>query len=253
MTPLVLLHGFPFDSGMWHDVSELLGEADVPSIAIDAPGFGSSPVPEGEPALEVAADGIAATLDELGIERVVLAGLSMGGYLAMAFAERHPERLAGIALLDTKATADPEAARENRLRIAAQAEQTGSSDPVAGMWEVLLGESTRAGDPEIVAQTQEWLAAAPPAGITWGQRAMAARPDRVAVLESLVIPGLVIRGDEDVLCAPEDAATMVAALSTGADAAQLVTVEAAGHMSAVEEPETVTDALVEFWQRNSRQ
>ena len=67
LVPLVLLHGFPFDSGMWEDVVEELIDLGVPSIALDAPGFGQSEVPEGEPSLDVAADAVIATLDELGV------------------------------------------------------------------------------------------------------------------------------------------------------------------------------------------
>lgn len=168
LTPLVLLHGFPFTASMWSEVVELLSEENVPTIAIDAPGFGSSAIPPGEPSLESAADGVIATLDELGIERAVLAGLSMGGYIALAATARHASRVAGLALLDTKASADPDAARANRLRIASEAEQTGTADAVAGMWEVLLGETTKENEPDVVARHREWLAAAPAAGIAWG-------------------------------------------------------------------------------------
>ncbi|GMA30705.1 alpha/beta fold hydrolase [Litorihabitans aurantiacus] len=120
--PLVLLHGFPFDASMWDEVVEDLVDDGVPTIALDAPGFGQSEVPDGEPSLELAADAVAATLDELGVDRAVVAGLSMGGYIALALAARHASRLAGLALLDTKASADSEDARANRLRVADAAE-----------------------------------------------------------------------------------------------------------------------------------
>lgn len=249
VTPLVLLHGFPFDSSMWDEVVEILGERDVPTIAIDAPGLGVSPVPEGEPSLELAADGVIATLDELGIEHAVLAGLSMGGYISLAVTARYASRVAGLALLDTKASTDTEAARENRLRVAVAAEGVEGSDAVAGMIDVLLGETTRATEPEVVARHRAWLAAAPPTGIAWGQRAMAARPSRFEVLEDLTVPGLVIRGTEDVLSTQADAEAMIQAMLANDGEAELVLVPAAGHMTATEDPEAVADALDAFWRR----
>lgn len=252
LVPLVLLHGFPFDSGMWDDVVELLSERDVPTIAIDAPGLGSSPLPEGEPSLEVAAAGVAATLTDLGISRAVVAGLSMGGYIALALTARHPSLVAGLALLDTKASPDTEQARQNRLRIAAEAEGEAGSAAVAPMLESLLGETTQATEPDVVARHREWLAAAPPAGIAWGQRAMAARPGRREVLVDLTVPGLVVRGSEDVLCTQQDAEDMVHAMLANDGEAELVLIPAAGHMTATEDPEAVAEALAAFWHRCTR-
>lgn len=104
-TPLLLLHAFPLHAGMWRaQLDGALGETRV--LAPDLPGFGASPAPLGAPALDTWADRVAEVLDGAGLERVVLGGLSMGGYLAMAFARRHGDRLAGLLLADTKASAD---------------------------------------------------------------------------------------------------------------------------------------------------
>lgn len=249
VAPLVLLHGFPFTSAMWEEVVELLSEQNVPTIAIDAPGFGASPVPDGEPSLDDAADGVVATLDELGIGRAVVAGLSMGGYIALALAARHSSRVAGLALVDTKASADPDAARANRLRIAAETEQTNAPDAVAGMWEVLLGEVTKEDEYDVVARLQGWLADAPVAGIVWAQRAMAARPSRFEVLEDLQVPGLVVRGSDDVLATQEDAEAMARAIAANDGDAELVVIPGAGHMTAIEDPEALALALAGFWRR----
>lgn len=247
--PLVLLHGFPFDSAMWEEVMELLGERGVPTLAADAPGFGASATLPGAPSLDVAAESLVAVLDDLELPRVVLAGLSMGGYLAMAVAAHHASRLAGLALLDTKACLDTEEALANRLRVAQAAERGEGSAAVAGMIDVLLGETTRAQEPDVVELHRQWLASAPDAGIAWGQRAMAARPARFEVLEDLQVPGLVIRGSEDVLSTQADAEAMVRALLAHGGDAELVVVPAVGHMTATEDPEAVADALEAFWRR----
>ena len=249
LVPLVLLHGFPFDSGMWEDVVEELIDLGVPTIALDAPGFGQSEVPEGEPSLDVAADAVIATLDELGVAKAVVAGLSMGGYIALATAARYGSRLAGLALLDTKASADNDEARANRLRVADAALGEAGADAVAPMLTTLLGETALESEPDVVEEHRQWLAAAPPAGIAWAQRAMAARPARFEVLEDLTVPGLVIRGSEDVISSQSEAEAMVRAIAANDGDAELVLIPNAGHMSATEDPSAVAEALAAFWRR----
>ncbi len=249
--PLVLLHAFPLDALMWEDVVMRL--PDVPVLTMDAPGFGDSPSFEDvaaavgrppEPSLETYADAVVASLAREGIGRAVVAGLSMGAYTAMAIAERHPEVLAGIGLLDTKATEDDDGARANRLRIAREAEGAAGSQAVAAMAEVLLGETTKAERPDLVLEVEGLLAAAPPAGIAWGQRAMAARPNRLAVLEGLEVPAVVLRGSQDVLSSEEAAESMAEALGD----CRNVLVPGAGHLTAIEDPDEVAEALRALWE-----
>lgn len=241
--PLVLLHAFPLDSRMWTDVAALL-PGDVPVLAADLPGLGAAggaPLPE--PALEAAADAVAAALTAAGHDRVVLAGLSMGGYVALALAERDPGRVAGIGLLDTKATADPDDARANRLRVASVVEDAGTVDEVLPMATALLGTAAQQ-HLELVARLEAWIGSQPPAGVAWSQRAMAARPDRTAVLAGFDGAALVLVGEED-------RPTPVAAARAMADVlgVQPVVVPAAGHLTAVEAPSVVADALGDLVRR----
>lgn len=250
--PLVLLHAFPFDALMWEDV--LMHLPDVPAVTVDAPGFGDSSsfaevaaaVGRGpEPSLETYADAVIASLASLGVHRAVICGHSMGGYVALAIAERRPEVVAGIGLLDTKASVDDDGARANRLRIADAAEGEAGADAVAPMVEGLLGTTTKAERPDLVAETVGLLASAPPAGIAWAQRAMAARPARLAVLEGLSVPGLVLRGAEDVLSPQAAAEAMASALAD----CELMIVPEAGHLTVIENSEAVAEALRRLWRR----
>lgn len=121
-TPLVLLHAFPLSAAMWSAQLETLPGPTGDRARVVAPdqrGFGGAGLGSEEPSLDTVADDVARLLDAAGIDRTVLGGLSMGGYVAMAFAERHPDRLAGLLLANTKATADPGPTRANRERIAA--------------------------------------------------------------------------------------------------------------------------------------
>src|SRR2546421_2520023 len=115
--PLVLLHAFPLNSAMWLSQREGLVD-DCRVITPDLRGFGGTPLGVDEPSLDVLADDIARLLESNDLDQVVLGGLSMGGYVAMAFVRRHADRVRALLLADTKAIADPEPARADRERIA---------------------------------------------------------------------------------------------------------------------------------------
>lgn len=248
--PLVLLHAFPLDSRMWDGVLAELADLDV--VTLDAPGFGSSPSPREVseslgrplvPALETYAEAVVGTLADHGIDRAVVAGLSMGGYAALALAEQHRGLLAGVGLLDTKASADDDAARANREDVAEQALGEAGARAVAPMVATLLSARPEAG---VVETVRGWLAEASPAGIAWAQRAMALRPDRSAALEDLDVPTLVLRGAEDRTASQEAAEAMAESLAD----VELVVVPHAGHLSAVEAPGAVAAALRRLYERS---
>ncbi len=238
--PLLLLHAFPVDHRMWSDVATAMpGNPQV--FAVDLPGLGQSPL-GGEPAsLADSADAVAEALTGHGVRRAVVAGLSMGGYVALALADRHPELIAGLGLVDTKSTADADEAQANRLRIAAAVDQAHSVDPVLGMAGTLLGKTSKTERKHLTARVEEWIRAQRPAGVAWSQRAMAARPDRTHVIAELDVPVAVVVGTEDQLT-PIGEAEHMAEASGG----PLVRVPRAGHLSAVEEPVAVAVALAEL-------
>lgn len=238
--PLVLLHAFPLDSRMWDEVAQRLD--GVPLVRVDAPGFGGSAA--GEPGLEGFGLDVVAAIRQLGSDQAVVAGLSMGGYVAMALAERHAGLLAGLALLDTRSGADTEAARDNRLRVAEAVLAQDSVEPVLGMRTTLLGATSRATRPDLVEHLETWIGDQGPRGVAWAQRAMAARPDRTEVLGEVGCPALVVVGEEDELAPVDVARAMAEAL-----ACEVVVVPGAGHMTPIENPEPVAAALSALLQR----
>lgn len=242
--PLVLLHGFPVDHRMWSDVAAALpGEPTV--VAVDLPGLGQSPLGSEVPSIEAAADATAESLRAAGVSRAVVAGLSMGGYVALALAERHPDLVAGLGLVDTKSTADSAEARANRLRIADRVTSEQTVDAVLGMPGVLLGETSKAARKHLTSRLEEWIRSQRATGVAWSQRAMASRPDRTHVLESFGGPVAIVVGEEDQVTPVAEAEHMASA----APHAQLVQVQGAGHMSAVEDPAAVADALADLLAR----
>ncbi|MFD7578652.1 alpha/beta fold hydrolase [Kitasatospora sp. NPDC059817] len=239
-TPLVLLHAFPLNASMWSAQLDALpgltgDEARV--LAPDQRGFGGTELGTDEPSLDLVADDLALLLEAAGIERAVVGGLSMGGYVALAFARRHPDRLAGLLLASTRATADTDAVRANRERIAAAVTARGSV-------QLLLDEEVAAGQlgPDsrhLVERVRSLVAAASPAAVAWAQRAMAARPDALDVLAGLRVPTAVVAGAQDGLVAPEEAELMLRARPD----AELTVIPGAGHLSALEAPEAFNTAV----------
>ena len=245
--PVVLLHGFPLDHRMWLDVAAALPPGRR-VLAADLPGSAGGGDDLPEPSLEASADQVARELAAAGTGPAVVVGLSMGGYVALALAERHPAVVVALGLVDTKSTADSDEARANRLRIAREAEAGDTVEPVRPMATTLVGETTRALGPATSERIAVWIDGQSPAGVAWSQRAMAARPDRTRVLHAFAGPVTVVVGDEDTLTPAAEAEHMAAAAAD----AHLVVVPHAGHMSAVEQPGAVAAALADLAQRADR-
>jgi pimeloyl-ACP methyl ester carboxylesterase len=251
----VLLHAFPANRTLWRGVADRLASY-VPLVLVDLPGLGESPLPSSEqrrepataapdpdvatgPDLGVAVDGVAAVLDRLGHRRAVLAGVSMGGYVALGFGRRFPDRLAGLGLLDTKATADGDDARANRERMAVAVTGDTGLRALEPLRQSLIGLTSHASRPHVVQALARFLSAADPFAVAWSQRAMAARPDSLALLPSLHVPAVVVVGDEDGVTPLGEALAMVQALPD----AVLTVLPGVGHLSPLEDPDGVAAAL----------
>jgi pimeloyl-ACP methyl ester carboxylesterase len=188
------------------------------------------------------ADDAAALLDALDVERAVIAGLSMGGYAALAFWRRHRARVRALVLCDTKATADSEAARGARLEMQALVAERGSMAVANQMIAGMVGRTTREKNPELVDELHRMMSLAPVQGIVDALDALRTRPDSTPTLATIDVPTLIVVGDEDVLTPVKDARTMHLAI-TGS---RLEVIAGAGHVSNMERPATFNHALSEF-------
>ncbi|UMP06414.1 alpha/beta fold hydrolase [Amycolatopsis sp. EV170708-02-1] len=239
--PLVLLHAFPVDARMWDAVRAPLSER-LRLITPDQRGLGRSPLPETdrEPDLDDAARDVVALLDRLGLDKVVLGGCSMGGYLTMAVLRLAPERVGGLVFIDTKATADTPEAAQARHDVAARVEAEGAGWMPEAVTPGLLAEKAR---PEVAERLRELITTQPPSGIAWAARAMAARPDSLEPLRSADVPALVVVGEEDGLTPLEAANTLVETLPD----ATLVVLPEAGHLTPLEDPAGVVEAILGWY------
>ena len=240
--PVLLLHAFPLSSAMWrHQIRAL--QADHRVIAPDMPGFGSTPGFQGSPSVDHMADMAAGLLDELKIqEPVVVGGLSMGGYVALAFACRHAGRLRALILADTRAEADDEAARANRDKMIAFASKNPSLAVIDQMLPKLVGADTRAKRPEVIEAVRYFASLQATAGIVGALKALRDRPDATPFLRQIAVPTLVIVGRDDALTPLPTAEKLAAGIS----GARLVIIEKAGHLSNMEQPEGFSEAVRAF-------
>lgn len=239
---VVLVHGFPFTSAMWRAQLDALATDGRRIIAPDLPGFGGTP--GSAASMDEYADAIAGLLDGLGAARVVLAGFSMGGYVAFAFARRHAGRLRGLILVDTKAGADGEEARAGRYAMIERARAEGKGVVVDAMLPRLVSDATLNGRPDVVQAVLDVAGGATLDGIVGALTAMAARPDSAPDFRGINVPSLVIVGKEDALTPVTDAEAMAAGLAD----AQLVVIPEAGHATTFEQPAAVT-AAIDTWLR----
>lgn len=260
--PLLLVHGFPLDRTMWAEqVAALAGGAGpgAPAvvshatagspagprarvIAPDLRGFGESAAPRGPVSIETYARDAAALLDHLGIERAVVGGLSMGGYVAFAFARLWPRRVRALLLCDTRAAADTAEARRGRFDMIDLVQREGPAAVAERMLPRLFAAETFEGRPEIVERTRVAIERASVEGIAAALGALADRPDATPSLPAIACPTLFVVGEHDAIAPPAEAAAIVAEIPD----ARLLVVPHAGHMAPLENPGAVNAALQEF-------
>ncbi|MER7127441.1 alpha/beta fold hydrolase [Streptosporangium saharense] len=239
--PVVLLHAFPLSSAMWLTQREGLSSS-CEVLTPDLRGFGRTPLGDREPSVDVMADDVARLLDHRKIDRAVIVGQSMGGYVTMAMCRRHPDRLLGVVLADTRAGADTEAARANRERVATTVLAEGSSFLAGEIMSAMVGRTTARSRAMVFGRVRALIESAPPGAVAWAQRAMAGRPDSFDTLRGLTVPALVVVGEEDEVTPVADARAMTEALPDG----RLAVIERAGHLSALEQPEAFNAAVAAF-------
>jgi len=230
--PLVLIHGYPLDHSIWNDVAGLLKDK-YEVIVPDLRGFGDSTTVESFYTIMDMADDLAGLLDHLKAKRVILAGHSMGGYVALAFAKRYPGRVRGLALISSQLPADSDERKLGRYQTAANVNELGVGIVASAMTDKLTssGNIREFIRPMIERQGKS--------GIMGALKAMAEREDSTASLAAFKFPIVLIHGQADELIPIERVREAKSILPS----AHLVELEAVGHMPMLEAPERVAEAL----------
>ncbi|MFE1884005.1 alpha/beta fold hydrolase [Streptomyces diastatochromogenes] len=236
--PLVLVHGHPFDRTMWAPQLAAFS-TDRRVIAPDLRGYGSSPVTPGTVPLDRHAQDIEELLDFLGVDSFVLAGLSMGGQIAMECYDRFGDRVRGLVLADT--FPDPETPEGRRGR-RAMADRLLAEGLRGYADEVLEKMVAPYADPEVKAHVHRMMTATAPEGAAASLRGRAERPDYRPLLTRVTVPALVVVGADDTYTPVADAEAMHAALPHSV----LHVVAGAAHMPNLERAEEFNEVLGKF-------
>ena len=245
--PVVLLvHGYPLNRSMWDPQLGTLRARGARVIAPDLRGFGASEAgPPGPLTVDQHADDLAALLDAVGVrEPVVYVGLSMGGYVGFAFWRRHASRVRAVVLADTRAAPDTPAAIEDRNALVARVEALQSPEPAVDSMRPRLFSPHMPSGSLAETLTLGMMRGTSVRGVTDGARGLALRPESFSTLPSINVPTLVVVGEHDLLTPPEDSQR----IANDVPGARLVTIDQAGHMANLENPEAFNDALVHFLQ-----
>ena len=238
--PVVLLHGFPFNRSMWREQAEVLREKHR-VVTPDLLGHGETSVTE-TATMEEMAQTVAVLLDEMKLERVILGGLSMGGYVTFAFYRLFPQRVRALILADTRPQADSEEGRRGREEMAQRALNEGMEAIAEMMLPKALAPATIKGNHEAVARVREMITKTRPEGAAAASRGMAVRRDQSDMLSQISARTLIIVGSEDTLTPPADSKRMQREIS----GSRLEVIEGAGHVSNIERPADFNRALVNF-------
>ena len=243
--PVLLIHAFPVHADMWRPQLERVPDGwrfiapFVRGFGPDAPGSGAFTLDD------VAAD-VAAFMDHLKLDRAVIGGLSMGGYITFALFRKAPERFDGMILADTKSDADTPEARDGRHKMIDLVRTKGSPAVAEQMLPKLLSRSTRERRTDVVSWVRGMIESNGADGLAGALEAMIGRPDSTPDLPHINCPALILVGAEDEVT-PEPSAR---AIENRIERSRVVVLPDAGHLSNIEAPDAFSKALTDFLASN---
>jgi 3-oxoadipate enol-lactonase len=239
--PVVLLHAFPLNRKMWAPQVEALSETRR-VVTPDYPGFGTSPRPPAQPDVRYYAEQVGELLDRLKLDRVVLGGLSMGGYVVFACLRLFSERISALLLANTRPDPDPEEAKEARRETARRVAEEGVEVLPKLQMERLLARDTLRNKIDVVEFVRAMILESSPDGVVGALGAMRDRPDSTDLLGKIGVPTLVAGGEEDAISTPDIMGDMARKIPNS----RHHTFSNAGHLSNLEAPKEFNAALLNF-------
>src|SRR5688572_16175033 len=240
---VVLIHGYPFNRSLWNEQVEALSSR-YRVVTPDLRGFGETAPDssEGPATMNRMAQDVAQLMDQLGIERAVIGGLSMGGYVALAFAKQFPSRVKALVLADTRAQADTEEAKQTRHQHAEKALSEGMAGIADAMLPKLLTPDTVSKRPEVVKRVRDMMLKTKPQGAAAALLGMAERDDQTEFISTIKVPALILVGREDAITPVADSEKMQSKIPDS----RLVVLDNAGHVSNLEQTDQFNSALSVF-------
>jgi len=241
---VVMIHGYPFNRSLWTEQVDALS-SKYRVVTPDLRGFGESDNSEGPATMNRMAQDVATLMDQLGIDQAVIAGLSMGGYVTLAFCKQFPERVKALVLADTRAQSDSEEAKQTRSQQAEKATTEGMAGIADAMLPKLLTPETVSKRPEVVKRVRDMMLKTKPQGAAGALLGMAQREDLSEFISTIGVPTMIVVGREDAITPVADSEKMKSKIATS----HLVVIENAGHVSNLEQTEQFNFALLKFLER----
>ncbi len=246
--PVVFVHGFPFNSLMWTpQVKSFSGI--YRAITFDVRGHGDSDFGDGQYIIDFFVDDLIGLLDYLKIEKAVLVGLSMGGYIALRAIERNPERVTALVLCDTKSTADSNEVKIRRARQIQIVKDVGIARFTEDFLKSIFSEETFVRLPSIVDMIRNIILKTSPLAVASTLIALAARTDTTQALPCIKVPTLIMVGEKDTLTTPADALEMKNKIPNS----ELHIIPDAAHMSNLENTAAFNKHLFDFLEKIAKQ
>lgn len=242
--PVIFIHGFPFSHAMWEPQMLALPN-DIRAIAYDVRGHGDSDVGDGHYMIEFFVDDLIALLDHLVIQRAVLCGLSMGGYIALRAIERNPERVKGLILCDTRSEADTNEGKLKRAASVIAIKRDGVKTFAANFVRAVFAPATFQKNPAAIDRIRSIIEATSPIALCSTLIAMAARTDTTPSLPRIAVPTLIMVGEHDAITPPSASRAM----SDHIAGAEMHIIPDAAHMSNLENPAVFNENLIAFLKR----
>ncbi len=242
--PVIFIHGFPFSHEMWSEQIALVSK-EYRAIAYDVRGHGRSYVGEAQFTIEHHVDDLIGLMDTWLIEKAVVVGLSMGGYIALRALERNPERFRAAVLCDTRSEADTNEGKLKRFETMKAVRDHGSEVFAEAFVKNVFAADTFTTKPDTVRRIKKIIAATPPLSIAGTLLALAARTDTTASLGRITVPTLILVGEKDVTTPPAASQAMHERIS----GSEFHIISNAAHMSNLENPEEFNHRLLTFLKR----
>ena len=237
---LLLIHAFPLDARMWDEQLRAL-DGGVAVVAVDLPGFGGTPLEGDVTTMAVAARHCLEELDRAGLQRAVVCGLSMGGYVALDLWRSARERIVGLVLANTRAEADTEEGKQRRRTIAETVRREGMV-AILDSQRALVSPSV---SDDVWERVASLVASQPPESVAAMSLGLAERPDSRPDLPTIDVPTLVVTSTDDQLIDP----ALSRSMADGIPGAELAVIEGAGHLSNMERPDEFNGLLLSHLER----
>lgn len=242
---ILLIHGYPLNRHMWApQLSELSKSARV--LTIDLRGHGESEMVEGTNTMEAMADDCANLLEKLDITQpVILCGLSMGGYISLAFYRKYPQKVSGLVLTATRAAADSQAAKDNRDQAMRTVKESGTTPIAKAMLPRLLSPVSLVNRHQLVTDLEQMMLSISDQTYIRDLSGLKERPDSTGLLSTISQPVLIIHGENDQIIPIDEAMGMHGLLPDS----EFIALPDAGHLPNLEQPELFNKAVLRFLSR----